>query len=51
MSAVELLRDALARVIAISEALDAGDVEEARAIAGGLENDLARAAKAQEARP
>lgn len=38
----DLLRDAYARAIAVGEALDCGDVEEARQIVGDLERDLSR---------
>jgi hypothetical protein len=43
MTPAELLRDAFVRVIAVNEALDYGDVDEARAVASDLEHDLARA--------
>jgi hypothetical protein len=39
---IALVRDALVRVTAVNEGLDCGDIDEARAVAGDLECDLAR---------
>jgi len=41
MSALELLRDALARIIYLRESLDVDDVGTAVSIAADLEHDLA----------
>jgi hypothetical protein len=41
VSALELLRDALARIIYLREALEVGDVGTAVSVAGDLEHDLA----------